>query len=261
MTLLQSALLGLLQGITEFLPVSSSGHLVLAQALLPGFEQPGVLFDVMLHFATLAAVLVYFRHDVGRLVRALAPGGEPGQRRVGGWIVAATVPTGLIGVLFQDTLESLFHVPRAAAAMLLVTGTLLWLGETLGRPRDGLERFGLGRSLAVGTVQGLAIVPGISRSGSTIAAACLMGVRPEDAARFSFLLSIPAIVGAVVLQLPHLGGVPREAVPVYALGMATAFVSGVAAIGVLMVAVRNARFRWFALYCWALGIGYLLWGP
>ncbi len=257
----ESVLLGLLQGLTEFLPVSSSGHLVLAQSLLPGFRQPGVLFDVLLHVGTLLAVLAYFRGEVGELLASLLPGGDPSHRRLALLLVAATVPTGLIGVLFKDPLEALFHAPRAAAAMLLVTGALLWVSEVLARPRFGLEGLGYGRALAVGVVQGLAIVPGISRSGSTIAAGTLLGVRGEDAARFSFLLSVPAVLGAVVLQVPELGAVEPGAPAVYAAGVLAAFLSGLWAIRFLLAVIRRGRFRWFAVYCWCLGTGYLLLGP
>jgi len=257
----ESVLLGVLQGLTEFLPVSSSGHLVLAQSLMPAFRQPGVLFDVLLHAGTLLAVLVYFRSDVLALVRSLGPRGEPTYRRLAFLIAAGTVPTGLIGVLFKDPLEALFHAPRAAAAMLLVTGGLLWISEVLGRPRDGLDRLGYPRALAVGTVQGLAIVPGISRSGSTIAAGTLLGVRGEEAARFSFLLSVPAILGAVVLQLPEVSSVDAGASLAYGVGVLAAFAAGLGAIRFLMGAIRRGRFRWFAVYCWVLGAGYLLFGP
>jgi len=261
MGVVESVLLGVLQGLTEFLPVSSSGHLVLAQSLIPEFRQPGVLFDTLLHAGTLLAVLVYFRRDVLALLASLAPGGERGYRRLVYLIVAATVPTGLIGVLFKHPLEALFHAPRAAAGMLLVTGVLLWVSEALGRPRDGLDRLGYPRALAVGTMQGMAIVPGISRSGSTIAVGTLLGVRGEEAARFSFLLSVPAILGAVVLQLPELSSVEAGSSAAYGVGVLAAFVAGLGAIRFLMSAIRRGRFRWFALYCWVLGAGYLLLGP
>lgn len=257
----ESVLLGVLQGLTEFLPVSSSGHLVLTQSLIPGFEQPGVLFDVLLHAGTLLAVLVYFRRDVLALVGSLTPGGDRGYRRLVYLIVAATVPTGLIGVIFKHPLEALFHAPRAAAGMLLVTGGLLWVSEVLGRPRDDLDRLGYPRALAVGTIQGLAIIPGISRSGSTIAVGTLLGVRGEEAARFSFLLSVPAILGAVVLQLPELSAVKAGSSAAYVAGALAAFITGVGAIRFLMAAIRRGRFRWFAVYCWVLGVGYLLLGP
>lgn len=257
----EGVLLGVVQGLTEFLPVSSSGHLVLAQSLLPGFQEPGVLFDTLLHLGTLFAVLAYFRRDVAALLASLGPGGDPEQRRLVVLLVAATVPTGLIGVLFKHPLEALFHAPRAAAAMLLVTGCLLWLGETLGRPRLSLGDIGMPRAVTVGVVQGLAIVPGISRSGSTIAAANLMGVRGVDAARFSFLLSVPAILGAVVLQLPDLARTDAGSAAPYLGGVIAAFVAGLWAIRFLMGAIRHGRFRWFAVYCWLLGVGYLLLGP
>ncbi len=258
---LESVLLGVLQGLTEFLPVSSSGHLVLAQSLLPGFREPGVLFEVLLHAGTLLAVVVYFRQDVWELVESLGPAGDPARRRLVLLLAAATVPTVIIGVVFREPLEALFHAPRSAAAMLLVTGALLWVSEALARPRVGLEGIGYGRALAVGTVQGLAIVPGISRAGSTIAAGTLLGIRGEDAARFSFLLSVPAVLGAVAIQVPELGSVEPRMPGVYAAGVAAAFLSGLWAIRFLMTAIRKGRFRWFAVYCWLLGAGYLLVGP
>jgi undecaprenyl-diphosphatase len=254
----EGALLGLIQGLTEFLPVSSSAHLVLAQSLIPTFHQPGILFDTLLHLATLLAVLVFFRRDVGELLACLRPGGDAGSRRVAVWLLLATVPTGLIGVGFKDALESLFHQPRAAAAMLLVTGAVLWVSELRRHPTRGLTEIGVPRALAVGFAQGLAIIPGISRSGSTIATATLLGVRGEDAARFSFLLSIPAICGAVVLQVGEISGVPAGAGVPYLLGATAAFASGLLAIRFLLRVIRARRFRWFAVYCWVLGAGYLL---
>ncbi|MDF1554220.1 MAG: undecaprenyl-diphosphate phosphatase [Deferrisomatales bacterium] len=254
----EGALLGLIQGLTEFLPVSSSGHLVLAQSLIPSFHQPGVLFDTLLHLATLFAVLVFFRRDVWNLLASLGPGGDAGSRRVVALLLLATIPTGLIGVGFKDALEALFHEPRAAAAMLLVTGAVLWLSELRRHRPLGLAEIGVPRSLAVGLAQGLAIIPGISRSGSTIAIATLLGVRGEDAARFSFLLSIPAICGAVVLQVGEISEVPAGAGVPYLLGALVAFVSGLLAIRLLMQVIRARRFRWFAVYCWALGSAYLL---
>jgi undecaprenyl-diphosphatase len=259
MALIESMILGLVQGLTEFLPVSSSGHLVIVQSLLPGFGQEDVLFDVLLHGATLAAVLVSFRKDIMELLRSLLPDGDPGARRVVGFIALATLPTGVIGYVFQDFFRALFHSPRAAAAMLLVTGTMVWLAETATRRERPMQELGVWRSLGVGVAQGLAIVPGISRSGATISAAWFMGVRAQDAARFSFLISIPAIVGAVGLELGAVESVAPSLAAGYGLGMLTAFVSGLWAIRFLMGVIRKGRMRWFALYCWAVGLLFLLW--
>ncbi len=258
MEALEGVGLGLLQGLTEFLPVSSSGHLVLAQSVLPGFRQPGVLFDVLLHGGTLAAVVVYFRRDLVSLVASLARGGDPAQRRLLAWIVAATVPTGVVGVAFRDFFERLFHAPRAAAGMLLVTGVLLWVSDVLGRARVPLSGVGFGRALAIGTVQGVSIIPGISRSGSTIAAGKLLGVDGADAARFSFLISVPAVLGALVLELPGLRVAEAGSLLPYAAGVLAAFLSGLWAIRFLLACLKKNRFRWFAVYCWAMGAGYLL---
>lgn len=234
---------------------------MLAQSLLPGFREPGALFDAVLHAGTLGAVLVYFRRDVAGLLRCLGPRGDSNHRRLLFWLVVATIPTGIIGVLFQGPLEALFGAPRVAAAMLLATGALLWVSETLARPREGLDRIGSGRALGIGLAQGIAIIPGISRSGATIAAATLLGIRGEDAARFSFLLAIPAILGALALQLPAIATSGGSSWAGYAAGATTAFASGLWAIRFLLGAIRRGRFRWFAMYCWMLGAGYLILGP
>jgi undecaprenyl-diphosphatase len=261
MTYLQAIFLGLLQGLTEFLPVSSSGHLVLAQSLLPGFHQPGVLFDALLHAGTMGAVLIYFRAEIGRLL--LCPFRREAEFRVERrtlWLIlAASVPTALIGLGFQDFLEGLFHRPVAVAGMLLVTGCLLFFteGRKVGSRTEA--DMSLVDALAVGLAQGAAIIPGISRSGSTIACLLLRGVAPTTAARFSFLLAVPAVMGASLLQLRHGAVVPSGQWPVYAAGMVAAFASGWLAIDLLMNALRRRRLRWFAVYCWLAGGLYLAW--
>ncbi|MBN2359233.1 MAG: undecaprenyl-diphosphate phosphatase, partial [Deltaproteobacteria bacterium] len=229
---LDAALLGLVQGLTEFLPVSSSGHLVLfGHALGLTDAADNVFFDTLLHGATLLAVLCYFARDVGRaavaFVRAAIAlprvGGQaftrPADAPADGasydaadaqlalFVLIATVPTGLIGVLFKDPLESLFGSPRLVAGALFGTAAILvstrWAWSRAGRQRP----LGWLNALIVGTAQGVAIVPGISRSGSTIAAGLWCGIAPAQAARASFLMSVPAILGAMALQLRHLGEV------------------------------------------------------
>jgi len=258
--------LGFIQGITEFLPISSSGHLVLAQSLAPGFEQPALIYDLILHCGTLAAVIVYFRDDVFWLLKALKPNADASAKKLLIFIIAATIPTGLIGFFGKAKLEALFDEPKIAAAMLLVTGAILWISEVFSKPKDPIEKFGFTRSIFVGAAQGVAIIPGISRSGSTIAAATLLGVKGEDAARFSFLISIPAIVGAVVLQLPEIASSGQYHnssgnIAAYAIGAAAAFVSGLFAIKFLLSAIKSGRFKWFGVYCWVVGIAYLLLAP
>jgi len=257
MTFSQAILLGFIQGLTEFLPVSSSGHLAIAQHFLPNFHQPGVLFDVLLHLGTMLAVILYFRRDLARL--AAAPfRGDQENRRVLLLLIIASLPTAVIGLLFKDQFEALFENLPVVAAMLLITGLLLVLGERLGRPRREMREMRIGDALLVGSVQGLAIIPGISRSGSTIATLLLRGVKGEAAARFSFLLALPAVFGAVLLQVRHLEDVPAGELPAYLAGTLAAFVVGLLSIHLLLAVIRRKRLLIFAGYCWLVGAGLLV---
>lgn len=260
MTSVQAFLLGAIQGLTEFLPVSSSAHLVFAQHWMKGFGQPGLLFDVVLHLATLVAVVFYFRSDWIPLVTfgryrvkegAFEQLGSVSQ--VIRWIVLATIPTGMIGVIFQKPIESLFLEVKPVAGFLLLTGVLLYSSERLAKKER--EEVGLNnwRALWIGLVQGIAILPGISRSGSTIAAALLLGLSGINAARFSFLISVPAILGAAVLQIPHLEGIAPGEVSGYLLGGVTAGILGWITIVWLLQWIRQKRLRFFAYYCWVVG--------
>lgn len=254
--------LGILQGLTEFLPVSSSGHLVLFQSWLPGFREPGVLFHATVHLATLGAVLAWFRRDVLALVRAaVMPGrADPAAVRLL-WLVAlGTVPTALIGLLFRDALEGLFSSVSTAAGMLLVTGALLFATDRASERSGDAEDMRAGHALMVGLVQGMAIIPGISRSGATVAAGVFSGLGREFALRYSFLLSVPAILGAFVLQLlAHGLDNPSEVnVPGYGLAFLAAFATGYASIGVLFKVLLSRRLTWFACYCWVLGTAVLI---
>jgi len=255
MNYLHALLLGLLQGLTEFLPVSSSGHLVLAQAFLPGFDQPGVLFDVLLHLGTMGAVLIYFRNDVKMLLAApfsSAPDMKS-YRRLFWLIILGSVPTAVIGLSFKDFFESLFHDYRKAAYMLIVTGFLLFFSERFRRGGREEEQLTAGDALLAGVVQGGAIIPGISRSGSTIAALLLRGVDGETAARFSFLLALPAVGGAALLSLRDLEALAEGMIPIYLAGTAVSFVAGLFSIHFLMAVIRKKRLYLFSLYCWAVG--------
>ncbi|HPQ38807.1 MAG TPA: undecaprenyl-diphosphate phosphatase, partial [bacterium] len=208
MGIIYAVILGAIQGITEFLPISSSGHLVLAQSILPGFSAPGLVFDVVLHAGTLVAVLAYYRLDLIRLARGLAGGLPENENRDSRrWILGlllATIPAAVVGVIADDAIEALFESPVFTAAFLCVTGLILFLGEWLkSRHREHMDASSAmtpGRWLTVGIAQALAIIPGISRSGSTMAAGLAVGWSRETAARFSFLLMIPAVSGAVLLK-------------------------------------------------------------
>lgn len=258
-TLGQALLLGLIQGLTEFLPISSSGHLVLGQAAL-GLKEPVLLFDILLHMGTLAAVLVVFGKDVWRITRAWlvslagrAEGADRASARAGWLLILGTVPAALVGALFKDAIEAAFAAPRLTAYNLLVTGCLLYFsggrvkGTRLEAQMTWLD------ALWIGTLQAVAILPGISRSGSTIAAGLWAGLDREQAARFSFLLSIPAILGAFVLKAKDLKTVPDGTWGSMAVGTLTAAVVGVISLVWLLRVVRRGNIRAFAYYCWAAG--------
>ncbi len=255
MTLLQAILLGLIQGLTEFLPVSSSGHLAITQHFLPGFNQPGVLFDVLLHLGTMLAVILYFRREVGNLLTSPFRRDEqaPTHRRLLTLLLAGSIPTAVIGLTFKDFFENLFENIPLVALMLLVTGTLLFVSEKFRRGSRKEEQLNLIDALVVGTVQGCAIIPGISRSGSTIAALLLRGVDGETAARFSFLLALPAVFGAALLSLRHLQNIPPGEITLYLAGTGVAFVAGMLSIHCLMAVIRRRRLFAFAVYCWLAG--------
>ena len=253
--------LGILQGLTEFLPVSSSGHLVLLQSRLPGFSEPGVLFHATVHLATLGAVLVYFCQDFAALARAAAAPrrANPAALRLLWLVIVGTLPTALIGLLFAEPLERLFASVPTAASMLLVTGALLFATDRAPEHTRGIEHMSVGHALVIGVVQGLAIIPGISRSGATVAAGVFAGFRRDLALRYSFVLSVPAILGAFVLQLASHGlqGASEVNAPGYGLAFLAAFAVGYFSIDVLLKALLSRKLIWFAGYCWAVGLAVL----
>ena len=255
MSFLEAILLGILQGATEFLPVSSSGHLALAQNLLGDFVQPGLVFDILLHVGTMVAVIGYFWRDLAGLLTSPWRRDETArvQRRMLLLIVLGSVPTAFIGLLFKDFFEGLFDQPLVVCLMLLVTGGLLVLAERYRAAGRKEETLTWKDALTVGTVQGLAIIPGISRSGSTIAALLLRGVDGETAARFSFLLALPAIFGAALLSARDIRQVPTDLLPAYLAGTGAAMLTGLLCIHLLLGVIRKRRLRWFAFYCWAIG--------
>jgi len=255
MNFVDAILLGTLQGATEFLPVSSSGHLVLAQHLIGDFEQPGVLFDVLLHVGTMIAVAIYFWRDLVGLATSLWRRDElaKNQRVMVALLIVGSVPTAVIGLLFKDYFVGLFERPDIVCMMLLVTSTLLWVAERLRRAESSRKQMTFVDALVVGTVQGCAIIPGISRSGSTIAALLMRGIDGETAARFSFLLALPAVFGAALLSLKDLDHVAANTLFPYAVGTLAALVTGLLCIHLLMGVIRRRRLHWFALYCWLAG--------
>ncbi len=260
MSLLQAILLGILQGATEFLPISSSGHLVIVPYLL-GWPDPGLVLDTVLHLGTLGAVFIYFWRDILRLAeaawtslreRSLA---DP-YARIAWAIALGTVPGVILGVLFDETFERLFGMPRAAAGFLLGTAALLVLSEYVGRRERAMESMTWRDAILIGLGQSLAIAPGLSRSGTTISAGLLLGFRREDAARFSFLLSIPIILGGGLYQFLKMLRGDAAPVPIMVLlvGFLAAGVTGYLAIAGLLALVRRRSLWPFAVYCALFGV-------
>lgn len=257
MDIFSACLLGLVQGLTEFLPVSSSGHLAIAQHFLPGFEQPGLVFDVLLHAATMLAVIIYFRQDIWNLMSCYFRSGEQAHkdRHIFRMLILGSIPTAIIGFTGKDFFEGLFENLLVVGFMLLITATLLTLAEKIRKDGRSLSQVNNSDALLVGIVQGCAILPGISRSGSTIACLLLRGIDGDAAARFSFLLALPAVGGAMLLSLKDIQHIANGDLPAYMLGAGTAFISGLFAIRCLMNVVRRKRLIGFAIYCLLVGIG------
>ncbi len=262
MSLLQSLLLGVLQGITEFIPISSSGHLVVMRAVLGVGDIP-LLYDVLLHVATLIVVVVYFWDRIERILVAvgrwtLRRGTRDDRQhlRLALLIVVATVITGIIGLLIREL--DLHLYPRVAAVAFLVTAVMLILSRFTRGALD-YEQLRSRHALIVGAVQGIAVIPGISRSGSTIFAALASGVSRERAGEFSFLISIPAILGALLLELRHFGelGTAMEPSALVA-GFVGALVFGFLALSLLVRLVRGGKLWIFAFYLVPLGVWGLL---
>ena len=256
MTVFQAIFLAVVQGLTEFLPVSSSGHLVFFQSLF-GLEEPQVAFDVMLHLGTLLAVVVYLRADISQILQGTwewVKGRREGEEKAKLllWIVVATVPTGLMGILFRDRVESLFSRPQAVGLMLLVTGGVLWLTRTVKKNEKTAGKMGVMDALIIGIAQGVAIIPGISRSGATISTGLFRGLHRELAGKFSFLLSIPAVLGAAFLKFREIDTGAEFGVTF--IGMTVAFVIGLLSLKLLMKIIRAGKLSGFAYYCWAMGI-------
>ncbi len=268
----QDLLLGMIQGATEFLPVSSSGHLVLAQSLLPGFKQPGVLFDVLLHLATALAVVVYFYQDlIGLLKRRVVIGeaeardGSGGLTRMNwrlvGMMILALIPTGIIGFLLKDFAQAQFQNPSGVGLFLILTGVILFSADLAARKKPAWIKAhdpNLWQSLGIGVAQGLAVFPGLSRSGATISTGIFCGARGDYSARFSFLLSVPAVLGAALVSLldqrEDLARLQGNDILGYLLGMAAAFIVGYISIRLMFAVVKKIKLSWFGGYCVAVGL-------
>ena len=271
MSFLEALCLGVIQGLTEFLPVSSSGHLVLGRHLL-GLEASGLAFDVVVHVATLMATLVYYRHtirDMGNASVVFSRGPDKSLNALRAntslWLLvlvgAASVPTGIIGLTCKDLIEPLFAAPKVSSAMLVLTGCVLLTSLKKPEQEKGLLEFGLRAAFLVGLVQGMAILPGISRSGSTIACALLLGLNRESAARLSFLMAIPAILGALLLELRAISLLETEHFLPMMVGFVGALCTGFLALVFLVHIVKRGKLFAFSFYLIPVGVFGLLWLP
>jgi undecaprenyl-diphosphatase len=274
---MREIILAIIQGLTEFLPVSSSGHLALIQYFYKGLEETDLLLDILLHVGTLFVVLIYYRHEIIELCRAalsylpfmpqknsaLRPEADeddetllPEPRHMILLIIVGSIPTAFIGILLKEVIKELFGSLIVVGIALIVTGTSLYLAEHLKRASAPRNKISYIEALLIGTVQGIAICPGISRSGSTISAGILLGIERKLTAKFSFLLSIPAITGALLLEgkdLLHLLTSSPHLLS-YALAMLVAFITGYFAISTLIKLVIQKKLSWFSWYCWGLGL-------
>lgn len=257
--LLHALVLGVVQGMTEFIPVSSSGHLVLVPWLL-GWQSPGLVFDTTAHLGTLVGVLFYFRRDVGEILGAWFGGWASGQwkdpaAKMGWLLIVGTIPAGLVGLVFNGFVESLFSRPAVVAIALLVTGLILVLSEKLGRRILDIRAISLRHAVVVGFAQAVALIPGMSRSGATIAAGLGMGLTRAAAARFSFLLSMPIIAAAGLYQFTEVlqNAEPAPEVGVLIIGFVASLVSGYLCVRFLLAYLQRGTLYVFAVYCWAVG--------
>ncbi len=282
MTVLQSILLGIVQGITEFLPVSSSGHLAILQNIFHVETDGGMLFDIMLHIGTLVAVFVVYHKDIWKMiVEALKMAGDiffnlktlilnkihktslkyrrivnNSYRKFVVLILVSTVPTGIIGVLGKDLISDASNTLLIPGICLLITAVLLLIADTVKEGRKLPKNTTYTNGLIIGAAQGLATLPGLSRSGTTIAACLLCGIDRRFAVKYSFILSIPAILGAAVLEVKDVIAEPIETsqLGIYAIGMVFSAVVGYVCIKTMLVVVRNKKFKYFSYYCFVVGI-------
>ena len=252
MTVLQAVILGLAQGLGEFLPISSSAHLV----LIPWFfrwTDPGLTFDVALHIGTLVAVVLYFWKDWWQLIIKGFSDVRSVQGRLFWYLVAASVPGAIGGFLLEEKAETIFRSPVLIAVMLIGMGILLYWADRRSAKNIGINNITFGTSILIGISQALAIIPGVSRSGITMTTGLLMGMTREGAARFSFLLSAPIILGAAVIKLPHVISNSSTITASFMIGMLVSCVTGIVSIGFLLRYVQTKNFLPFAWYRFLLG--------
>lgn len=262
MGILESVILGVVQGVAEFLPISSSAHLIIVSSLLGDKPLPLAL-NIALHVGTVGAVLLYFWRDWWRLAASLVPGEEAEgavQRKLLLWLVVGSIPAGVVGVLGKDWIEKHLHHPLVTALPLaLVGGLLWWVDRSRGGNQGELPDLGLKGAIGVGLAQACALLPGVSRSGATMLAGLMFGLNRAEAARYSFLLGTPAMLGAALLDFRHILLVMTE--PIFGIGVLVSFVTGALTIHFLLIFLKRFGFASFAVYRLALSlvIAWLYW--
>lgn len=273
MNTFQAIILGIVQGLTEFLPVSSSGHLALVRQLF-GLQEPDLFFDASVHVGTMLAVLIVFRADLFNIFRALLRTIVPGSfkslrmknhddragRKFARFVAVGSIPTAVIGLIFKTQLADMFASLYLVSAMYFATAAIIWLTRGRGAGGQRITAFSDGKALIAGCVQGLAVLPGLSRSGATIAAGLFLGLDRETAARYSFLLCIPAIIGAeLLLSSEELFFAESTATAAVILtGAASSFAVGYLALKVLLKIVSRGKLYLFTPYCLAVGLAALI---
>ena len=271
MTYFQAAILGIVQGLAEFLPISSSGHLALLQYFFGVEANSVLLFTVMMHVGTLVSVFIIYRKDIWALLKELCYtikdlctgkglriNSSP-MRRMGFMIIVATIPTAIIGLLFEDFFESLYSTIVAIALGLIFTGIILLVAEKMGKSNKGPMEMKWRHAFFIGIMQGIAICPGVSRSGSTLFGGLIAGLKREFAVEFAFLISIPSILGSVILEAPDAfaGGADASMIGPIILGVVLAALSGIVAIKAMIKVVTGKRLFGFTLYVWLVAAAVL----
>ena len=272
MTYLEAAILGLVQGLAEFLPISSSGHLALLQQWFGIDENKVLLFAVLLHVGTLVSVFIVYWKDIWELIvelcltiKDLCTGKglrleERPVRKLGVMIIVATIPTAIIGILFSDLFDKLYTSVLPIGIGLVITGFLLVMAERTGTSSRGIEKMNFRNALFIGTVQGIAICPGISRSGSTLFGSLICNLDRKFAVKFVFLISIPSILGSAIMETPDAiaAGMAMSQLGPIIVGMAVAAVSGLIAIKTMIKIVSDKKLSYFSYYVWALGAAVII---
>jgi undecaprenyl-diphosphatase len=272
MNIFQAAILGIVQGITEFLPVSSSGHLMLFQHLF-GLTEAEVLFDVILHLGTIVAVFIFFRQDLYAIILSVlryvkmvfktgsfSPANEDSDFRLALLIIIGSIPTAIIGLFFHKIAKQIFSSVLISGSMLLLTGIILFFTRFVKSSTKDVSLFSIKDAFIIGISQGIAIMPGLSRSGTTMATGLFLGLNHETAARYSFLLSIPAILGASLLSFRDLAGNTHIPSTAYLAGALVSCITGYFALNFLFYIVKKGRLHYFSPYCIAIGLFSLIIG-